>query len=122
MQGRSGARQYGNAQAAAMQRQMMQNRYRMMQFGMGSQNGTGQQQRLRDGSCGGQYGSAQAGAMQRQMMQNRYRMMQSGMGGQNGIGQQQRLRDGSSGGQIGSGEVINAAQMQRMQNRARRNQ
>ncbi len=58
-------------------------------------------------------------------MQNRYRMMQQGMEGQYGTRQQKRLRDGSGGGQIGSGQAINAAQMQRMQrmqNRARRNQ
>lgn len=49
MRGRSGARG-NNAQAAAMQRQMMQYRYRQGQAGLGTQSGIGQQQ-LRDGSC-----------------------------------------------------------------------
>ncbi len=60
-----------------MQRQMMQNRYRMMQSGMGGQNGMKQQKRLRDGSCGGQVGSGGAiNATQMQMMQNRARRNQ----------------------------------------------
>ena len=65
----------------AAQMQMMQNRYRMMQSGMGSQNGTKQQQRLRNGSGGGQVGRGRAmRAPQMQMMQNRVRKGQSGVG------------------------------------------
>ena len=92
-----GAGQYGyGAQAGAMQRQMMQNRYRQMQSGFGGQNGIMLQQRLRDGSCAGQYGyGGQRG------MQGRQGGRQSGFGGQNGMGQQQRLRDASGGGQNG---------------------
>ena len=68
--GAGGGNQYGKGnQAAAMQRQMMQHRYRMMQSGSGHQNGTGQQQRFRDGSWGGQVGNQGAVAMQEQMMQ-----------------------------------------------------
>jgi len=79
--GAGGGNQYGKGnQAAAMQRQMMQNRYRMMQSGSEHQNGTGQQQRFRDGSCGGQVGNQGAGAMQKQMMQNRARQGQSNFG------------------------------------------
>ena len=93
MGGGSGASQNRNgAQAGAMQRQMMQNRYRMMQSGMGNQmrygqqNGMGQQLRLRDGSCGGQ---GYAGAMdptQMQMMQMREMMQQRMRQGQPGFG------------------------------------
>ncbi|MHB8971262.1 MAG: hypothetical protein ACYC4N_12515 [Pirellulaceae bacterium] len=99
MRGGSGASQYRNgAQAGAMQRQMMQNRYRMMQSGMGSQmgygqqNGSGQQKRLRDGSCGGQgnAGTMDATQMQMwQMMQQRMRQGQpigNGQGAANGNG------------------------------------
>ncbi len=90
MRGGSAASQNRNgAQAGAMQRQMMQNRYRMMQSGMGNQmgygqqNGMGQQLRLRDGSCGGQ---GYAGAIDptqvqgMQMMQQRMRQGQPGFG------------------------------------------
>ena len=42
MRGRSGAGQYGNVQAGVRQRQMMQNRMRQGQPGMGSRTGTGQ--------------------------------------------------------------------------------
>lgn len=64
--------QYGyGGQLGVMQQQMIQNRYRMMQ--------SMQQQRLRDGSCGGQVGSGQTGAAG-QMMQNRQRNGQSGNG------------------------------------------
>ena len=82
MRGGSGASQYRNgAQAGAMQRQMMQNRYRMMQSGMwsqmgyGQQNGAGQQKQLRDGSCGGQGNTGTTDATQMQMWQ----MMQQRM-------------------------------------------
>jgi len=82
MRGGSGASQNRNgAQAGDMQRQMMQNRYRMMQSGMGNQmrygqqNGMGQQLRLRDGSCGGQ---GYAGAMDPTQVQ-RMQMMQQRM-------------------------------------------
>ena len=84
MRGGSGASQYRNgAQAGAMQRQMMQNQYRMRQSGMGNQMGYGQQQRLRDGSCGGQGSGGAMDATQMYMMQ----MMQ-----------QQRMRQGQTGG------------------------
>ena len=70
----SGFSQYAyGGQLGMMQQQMIQNRYRMMQ------SGAMQQQRLRDGSCGGQVGSGQAtGAGQ--MMQNRHRYGQPGNG------------------------------------------
>ena len=80
----SGASQYGyGGQMGAMQQQqqmmMLQNRYRAMQSQSGLANGNMQQQRLRDGSCGGQGSSGQAtGAGQ--MMQNRQRGGQSGNG------------------------------------------
>ena len=84
MRGSSGASQYRNgAQAGATQRQMMQYRYRMMQSGWGSQNGTGQQLRLRDGTCGGQSNTGAMDATQMQMMQamqNRMRQGQPGFG------------------------------------------
>lgn len=104
-----------------MQRQMMQNRYRMMQSGFGGQAGMMQQQRLRDGSCSGQfgYGGQTSGAMQRKMLRNHYRMMQNGLGGQAGMMQQQRLRNGLGAGQVGNGAAIGPMQMQMLQNRLR---
>ncbi len=83
-----------------MRRQMMQNRYRWMQSGRGGQPGTMQQQRLRDGSCGGQTGyAAQGGTAQRRAVQGRGGSRRSGSTGR-GTMQQQRLRDGSCGGQV----------------------
>ena len=94
-----GTGQYGySAQAGAMQRQMMQNRYRQMQSGFGGRYGTMQQQRLRDGSCAGQYGYGGRYGMGQQL---RLRDGSGGGQGQNGMGQQLRLRDGSGGGQGG---------------------
>jgi hypothetical protein len=65
-------------QQQIMQQQMLQNRYRMMQSQGGGAYGM-QQQRLRDGSCGGQATSGQATGTG-QMMRNRQRLGQSGNG------------------------------------------
>ncbi|MHB0960870.1 MAG: hypothetical protein ACYC6N_19485 [Pirellulaceae bacterium] len=106
MRGGSAASQNRNgAQSGAMQRQMMQNRYRMMQSGMGNQmgygqqNGMGQQLRLRDGSCGAQ---GDAGAIDptqvqtMQMMQQRMRQGQPGFGNtENGQGAAKGMGRGS---------------------------
>jgi hypothetical protein len=85
MRGGSAASQNRNGvQAGAMQRQMMQNRYRMMPSGMGNQmrygqqNGMGQQLRLQDGSCGGQGYAGTLDPTQMQMMQMRQQRMGQG--------------------------------------------
>jgi hypothetical protein len=84
MQGRTGAGGY-NAQAAAMQRQMMQYRYRQGQSGLGAWAGMGQQQQLRDGSCLNQLGyGTQGGRGQSQTRGNR---SQRGNMGSRGRGQ-----------------------------------
>lgn len=119
MRGRSTTSLHGyGGQAGAMQRQMMQNRYRMMQSGFGNPNNLMQQSRLRDGSCTGQQGfGGWGGSMQWQGTQNFQGSRQSGFGNQSGLMQQQRLRDGSCGGQAGNGGT-----MQMMQNRLRNGQ
>ena len=109
----SGASQYGyGGQMGAMQQQMIQNRYRMMQSQSGVGNGNLQQQARRmNGANAGQM------AQGRQAMQGNLR---SGGAGQSGTMQQQRLRDGSCGGQGSFGQTTGAGQM--MQNRQRHGQ
>ena len=81
MRGRSGAGGY-NAQAAAMQRQMMQYRYRQGQSGFGARGGMGQQQQLRDGSCLNQPGYGTHGGQGRgQARGNRSQRGSIGNGG-----------------------------------------
>jgi hypothetical protein len=99
MAGRGGGGQCGyGGQAGAMQRRMVQNRYRWGQSGLGSQSGMMQQERLRDGSRAGRSGyGRQGGGMRQGQMQGRQGSGRAGAG--------QRGNSAATGGPLSQQEI-----------------